>query len=267
MPPRSRWTKLLLAVACAPLLGGCSGSSPSTLDPEGPKASTVAGSWWLLLAVAGCVCLIVIVLSVVPALRRHHVTHGKQSDGMRVVLVCGVILPAIILASTFGLAVRDLVVTSSPDSSPQLTIDVVGHQWWWEARYPRADRHRQRDPHARRDDRPSRLTTATSSTASGCPRLPKMDLLPGQINETWLAATAPALPRPVRGVLRAAARPHGVRRRGRAPDGSPHGCAGTARTPQRPPTRCAARQGRVHGAPARLPHVRGTPPTGGWGRT
>jgi heme/copper-type cytochrome/quinol oxidase subunit 2 len=47
------------------------------------------------------------------------------------------VAPALILASLFGLTVRTLINFDPPPGS--LDIDVVGHQWVWEFRYPEQD--------------------------------------------------------------------------------------------------------------------------------
>lgn len=188
---RAPW--VLVAVASSSLTAACSGPSPSTLDPEGPKSQVVAGSWWLLFGVAATVCVIVIVLSVVPVLRRRRVTRPKPGDGMRLVLVCGVILPAIVFASTFGLAVRDIVVTSRPPTSPRLTIDVVGHQWWWEVRYPAGPAVTANEIHVPvGTDVRLRLRTADVIHSFWVPQvMPKMDLIPRRVNQTWLRVNRP----------------------------------------------------------------------------
>ena len=188
MQRSSRACWVVLCLACLSLSAACSGPSPSTLDPQGPKSETVAGSWWLLLGVAAAVCLIVTVLAVVPVLRRRRVAGPRSGDGMRVVLVCGVILPAIVFASTFGLSMRDLVDTSRAPTTPRMTIDVIGHQWWWEVRYSGGPAVTANEIHVPVGTNIRlRLRTADVIHSFWVPQvMPKMDLLPRRVNQTWL---------------------------------------------------------------------------------
>ena len=49
---------------------------------------------------------------------------------------------------------RHAVDCGAAPGSTALTIDVIGHQWWWEVRYPGTRRrHRERDPHPDRHAR------------------------------------------------------------------------------------------------------------------
>jgi cytochrome c oxidase subunit 2 len=51
-------------------------------------------------------------------------------------VVAGVVAPLVILVVVFGATVRAMrfVPTSAPPEAP--VIEVVGHQFWWEVRYP-----------------------------------------------------------------------------------------------------------------------------------
>jgi cytochrome c oxidase subunit 2 len=51
------------------------------------------------------------------------------------VVIAGVVVPAVILTSVLVVSSRDMVaITGAGDS--EMTIEVVGHMWWWEVRYP-----------------------------------------------------------------------------------------------------------------------------------
>jgi cytochrome c oxidase subunit 2 len=45
-------------------------------------------------------------------------------------------LPLVILTIVFGLNLNTLAALSPAGVTPELTIEVVGHRWWWEVRYP-----------------------------------------------------------------------------------------------------------------------------------
>lgn len=123
-------------------LAACGGDSPSILDPASNDGDDVARLWWVLFAISAVVVVIVTVLLVIAALR--HRRAGSEGDvdqrpvpwGDPFVIIAGIAVPGGILAGTFvfSLGVLDDLAGSSPD--PDLTVEVVGHQWWWEVRYP-----------------------------------------------------------------------------------------------------------------------------------
>jgi cytochrome c oxidase subunit 2 len=171
------------------LLGACSGSSPSTLDPAGFGARRVAGLWWLLFAVATVVCVVVIAL-VLLALRRRRAEPGPSTDGRRVVVVAGVLVPAVVLTAVYLVGLRDLSALDEPARTPDVTIDVTGHLWWWEVSYPDAGVVTANEIHVPvgRDVR-LRLRTADVNHSFWVPQLTvKTDLVAGRVNTTWLRA-------------------------------------------------------------------------------
>src|SRR3954452_23425570 len=60
-----------------------------------------------------------------------HQTHGNTT-----VEIIWTVIPALILAAIAVPTVRAIFQTSAIPGKEALTIEVVGHQWWWEVRYP-----------------------------------------------------------------------------------------------------------------------------------
>jgi cytochrome c oxidase subunit 2 len=60
-----------------------------------------------------------------------HQTHGNTT-----VEIIWTVIPALILAAIAVPTVRAIFQTNATPSKDALTIEVVGHQWWWEFRYP-----------------------------------------------------------------------------------------------------------------------------------
>src|SRR5918992_588337 len=60
-----------------------------------------------------------------------HQTHGNTT-----VEVIWTVIPALILAAIAVPTVRAIFQTSATPGKDALEIEVVGHQWWWEFRYP-----------------------------------------------------------------------------------------------------------------------------------
>ncbi|HEV2083464.1 MAG TPA: cytochrome c oxidase subunit II [Gemmatimonadales bacterium] len=59
-----------------------------------------------------------------------------QSHGNTAVEIIWTVIPALILAAIAVPTVRAIFQTNSSPNKGALTIQVVGHQWWWEFRYP-----------------------------------------------------------------------------------------------------------------------------------
>jgi cytochrome c oxidase subunit II len=59
-----------------------------------------------------------------------------QSHGNTTVEIIWTVIPALILAAIAVPTVRAIFQTNSLPDKSALTIQVVGHQWWWEFRYP-----------------------------------------------------------------------------------------------------------------------------------
>src|SRR4051812_37272492 len=117
------------------VLTSCSGSQ-SALDTGGPAARRIEGLWWGLFAVATVVFLIVVFLLVWALVLRRGPDVTPRRGGERTVLVAGVIVPTVVLVGTFVATLGVMRANSEPPTPTELAIEVVGHDWWWEVRYP-----------------------------------------------------------------------------------------------------------------------------------
>jgi cytochrome c oxidase subunit II len=193
---RRRWGAVAVAAAVVTVSAGCGGDSPSTLQPAGPGAATVAGLGWLLFGIAAAVCTLVIVLVVWSAVtRRGPGTRVEPTRGRGYVLVLGIVLPAIVLTGVYAVGLRDMRALAEPPSPSVLTVDVVGHLWWWEVRYPDSGFETANEIHIPAGQPVTlRLTTADVNHSFWVPELmPKTDLVAGRVNEMWLLADAPGI--------------------------------------------------------------------------
>jgi len=109
------------------------------LDPAGPSASAIATVWWWMLAVA-VVVLGGVVLALFLAMRPRAAMDAGRARRIerRFLIGGGLLLPTV--------SVTALLIFGSPagfhqlplpgsDAAP-LRIEAIGHQWWWEIRYP-----------------------------------------------------------------------------------------------------------------------------------
>lgn len=134
-PPRgSRRAVRRLPGALALLaLGGCAGPQ-STLDPRGPAAAAAAETWWVMLAGATAIFVVVMALVLYATLRAPDKRPVLNAD--RFILIAGLLVPTLVLTAllVYGTRVgREMVFAGSETA---LRIEVTGHQWWWEVRYP-----------------------------------------------------------------------------------------------------------------------------------
>lgn len=181
----------MAAVLVALCLAGCAGSAPSTLDTAGTGARRVEGLWWFMFWISVVAVLEVLLLLGWALWRRRRDTRVRAGDAMPFVGVLGVGLPFIVLVAVYGVGLRDLNALIRPPAGPELSIEVIGHRWWWEVRYPDTagaiTANEIRIP-VNQTIR-IRLTTADVQHSFWVPQLmPKTDLIAGRVNETWLHA-------------------------------------------------------------------------------
>jgi cytochrome c oxidase subunit 2 len=60
----------------------------------------------------------------------------KQIHGNTTVEILWTAIPALILAAIAVPTVKGIFATAATPRSEVLTVEVIGHQWWWEFRYP-----------------------------------------------------------------------------------------------------------------------------------
>jgi cytochrome c oxidase subunit II len=114
------------------VLGGCRGAQ-SVLEPHGPIAESLAASWWIMLAGAAVILVLVMSLLLYAALRSPD--HRRSINDLFLIIAGGVVLPIVTLTALLIYATR-LMDSVHAVPTDALRIEVIGHQWWWEIRYP-----------------------------------------------------------------------------------------------------------------------------------
>jgi cytochrome c oxidase subunit II len=110
----------------------------SVLHPAGPAAEEILWLWWFMFAVGGAVFLLVTTFALFAVFRKK--APGKDRPPLGIngfVVTGGIVVPAIILFVLLVFALRSTIALRLPETG--LTIEVIGHQWWWEVRYPEYD--------------------------------------------------------------------------------------------------------------------------------
>jgi cytochrome c oxidase subunit 2 len=217
---RTRIAVSCIAVACTAIVG-CNGTS-SYLDATGAggREEGILGQW---LTVVGSAVVVLVCLAIVLGIARHRGEHnepaassgdddgndGKASaasghasrDDVKAGLkwiYFGTAATVVILLVTFVATMETLSAASHPPAPPSLTLDVTGHQWWWEVRYEYDGNPSLDFTTANEVNLPVgqpvrvRLRSADVIHSFWLPQLAgKMDVIPGQMNEMWLEARQP----------------------------------------------------------------------------
>jgi cytochrome c oxidase subunit 2 len=184
--------RLLPVMLLLGTVAGCAANAPSVTRPAGDAADRIARLWWLLFGVSSVVVGAVVILVVAAVVRRRR----RPSEGARwpmgLVLGGGVIVPAVVLTALWVLTVTDMHALASPPARPALTVDVIGHRWWWEVRYPDRGVVTANEVHIPVGVSVTvRLSSDDVIHSFWVPQLgPKTDMIPGRVNQTWLRATA-----------------------------------------------------------------------------
>jgi cytochrome c oxidase subunit 2 len=174
----------------------CGGEPPSTLDPKGPGAERIADLTYLLLWISAVVFVVVTIGLVVSVMRGRRKTDDVDKREVRwggpFILISGGVIPALVLAGVFAVSVRDQALLSKAADDSVMTIDVVGHLWWWEARYPNGAVTANEIHIPAGETVRLRLTTDDVIHSFWVPQLQaKTDMINGHVNYMWLNADEP----------------------------------------------------------------------------
>jgi cytochrome c oxidase subunit 2 len=165
------------------------------LDPQGPAARAMADLWWLMLAL-GVVVFVVFAVLLAVGLVRRPVQPDQADEGRRIrrwVVGGGVVMPTIVVLAVFAATIYAMRVVPTSAPSDALTIDIVGHQFWYEVTYPDEGITTRNELHIP-VGRPValRLTSADVIHSFWVPELGgKLDMLPDGVNTLVLEADEP----------------------------------------------------------------------------
>lgn len=181
-----------ILAAGALFLGGCGRKLQSSLDPASSASSQIAGLWWMLFWIGVFVFVVTMALMLIGIMRRPGAAPGAPPlGGIPFVVLSGIVIPASFLLVILFTSLKATVALKPPPN--QLTVQVIGHQWWWEVRYPDqgiALANEIQIP----TGQPVRLELTSKDVIHSfwVPRLNgKMDLIPGHPNTFWIAADRP----------------------------------------------------------------------------
>ena len=167
----------------------------TSLSPASQNTQAIFHLWMIALAIFGLIFLLVTGF-VVYSLMRYRWREGdpdpEQVPGQRTVEIIWTAIPLGIVSLLFFLTIRTMAV-SDPGPAPEPDLVVTGHQWWWEARYPKSGVVTANEIHIPTGQPFSvKLEAADVLHEFWVAELArKMTTVPGHPNHIWLEADAP----------------------------------------------------------------------------
>ncbi|HEX6700413.1 MAG TPA: cytochrome c oxidase subunit II [Gaiellaceae bacterium] len=135
-----RWAAVAAFALCPLALAGCSGRQ-NVLDPHSHPERRIATLWWVMLTGAAIGFSVIVLFLFLGWVRRNRDRlpfGGGERAAVTLVVTLGIAVPIVVLVALFVWA--DLFViksTAAPNPrKTKLTVEVIGHQWFWEVRYP-----------------------------------------------------------------------------------------------------------------------------------
>lgn len=165
--------------------------------PQGPVAREMAELWWVMLVLGVAVFAVFVVALGLALFRRSTSTDTPADEASptinRWIIGGGVVMPALVVMVIFGFTLQSMRAIPDKGGPESVVIEVVGHQWWWEARYPDHDVVTANEIHipvGRSIE--LRLTSADVIHSFWVPPLAgKIDLMPEDTNTLVLQADEP----------------------------------------------------------------------------
>ena len=132
-------------VPLALLAAGC-GEKQNALAPKSHQAQDIATLFWWMTGIAFAGLGVVVALLLLAWKRSGRRGAGGDTEGPKpgerlgwyVVVIGGVVVPIVLISALFVVANLFVIKTTEAPAAnaTRRTIRVIGHQWWWEVRYP-----------------------------------------------------------------------------------------------------------------------------------
>jgi len=181
-------------------------SSTSIFAPATTPAKTIFGLSIFVVAVCALIFIVVgglLVYSVVK-FRSRGTDDGRepaQVYGSTQIELAWTVIPVLIVAVLFLATARVIhAIQDAPKPAAALDVTVVGHQFWWEFRYPKLGIVTANELHIPASDptHPTptflKLLSADTDHSFWVPELGgKTDLIPNRMNEMWLDPARPGI--------------------------------------------------------------------------
>jgi cytochrome c oxidase subunit 2 len=181
--------------------------SPTTIfDPAATPARSAFGLSMLILGVTAGIFLVVAGLMVYAVIRFRYRPSDSEREppqiyGSNQIELSWTVIPILIVVMMFLSTTRVILETeAAPKPASSVDVTVIGHQFWWEYRYPKLGVVTANELHVPVSDptkpTPTYLAMSSADTDHSfwVPRLAgKMDLIPNRLNTMWIDPQEPGL--------------------------------------------------------------------------
>jgi cytochrome c oxidase subunit 2 len=175
-------------------------SAIPVLDPASPDAAAIQHLFFMVFLICVAIFVVVVALTLTSLVRFRGGNTPMQDFGRHRSEVVWAMPPLLIVlglsAVSTKLILSILAMPTSRVSEPgNADLVVVGHQWWWEVRYPAAAAVTANEIHIPVGRKLRvRVEAADVIHSFWVPQLgPKMDMIPGHPNFVWLEADRPGV--------------------------------------------------------------------------
>jgi cytochrome c oxidase subunit 2 len=181
-----------------------SGGTTNIFKPESTPARTISGYSILVLAICAAIFVIVAALLAYIMIRFRRRQGDDNSEppqiyGSNQIELAWTVLPIIIvfvLSLVTARTIADVQNKKAPEKAMQVVV--VGHQWWWEIRYPEYGIVTANELHVpaseNGEENPTYLKLESADVAHSfwVPQLAgKTDVIPNRENRMWIEPTKP----------------------------------------------------------------------------
>ncbi len=114
-------------------------AAAGSLDPQGPVAEAIADLWWLMLALGTAVFVVFAALLAAALVRRWKPDDDDDAHRVLVrrwIVGGGVAMPFVVIAVVFVATLQSMRGVPTNPGADALHVEIVGHQFWYEIRYP-----------------------------------------------------------------------------------------------------------------------------------
>ena len=192
------------ALKAAPAFADDAGGVTNIFKPDGTPARAIFSYTVLVLAICAVIFIIVVGLLVYTAtrFRRRSGDDGHEPPqvyGSNQIELAWTVIPILIVFVLSLVTARTIAEVQNAVPPPTaLNVTVVGHQWWWEIRYPAQGFVTANELHVPVSDTAHRsptflkLESADVAHSFWVPQLAgKMDVIPNHDNSMWIEPTTP----------------------------------------------------------------------------